>query len=132
MPKNYAYDPNMPPRRVTRLQKVKRVRPYDYRRDGAVGNPVPHPYGGGIFGQPVSPASHTGIFEDRWALPHYVEQAELRGGPLQYNTLRADPTMSDPIERGITVPDLGSDEPEPSMLRKLAKPALLAWWLFGK
>lgn len=138
MPKDYSFDPMMPPRRVTRLAKVKRVRPYDYRRDGAVGKPNVFPWAGGIFGQPHMPANHPGIFEDRWALPNYVETAEMRGGPLQYTTLRADPTMSDPIERDITMPDLGIDPPTggvPTVVKAAGLVALgvaLGWAVFGK
>lgn len=84
-----------------------RARPYDYRRDGAAGGVQPLSYPGGIFGGPPNPRNHTGIFESHYAIPAYVEQAELDGGPLFSDTLRADATQSDPIERDIGTPDLG-------------------------
>jgi hypothetical protein len=90
-------------------KKHYRARPYDYRRDGTIGNAVDTPEHGGIFGQRACPANHTGIFESRWALPGYVEQAELTGGPLFPDTLKADVTMSDPVERNIHASDLGPD-----------------------
>jgi len=84
-----------------------RTRPYDPRRDGAHGVIEPFAYAGGIFGQPVNPTSHTGIFEARYAIPKYIEDAETAGGPLIYDSLKADVTQSDPVERNINVPDMG-------------------------
>lgn len=89
------------------MDKVKRVRPYDYRRDGAIGKAGGSPQPGGIFGQRISPANHTGIFEAEWALPFYVEESELVGGKLSPDKLKADVTTADPVERKIKVPDLG-------------------------
>jgi hypothetical protein len=86
---------------------MSRARPYDYRRDGASGRVTPFKYAGGIFGQPNRPRNHLGIFEAKYAIPDYIEQAELDGGPLFADTLRADSTQAEPIEKGITAPDLG-------------------------
>jgi len=88
-------------------RKYTGSRPYTPRLDGAVGRVKPFPYAGGIFGQPNRPRNHTGIFEAQYAIPDYVEQAELDGGPLFAATLRADSTLAEPIEKGIKVPDLG-------------------------
>jgi hypothetical protein len=101
-------------------KKHYRARPYDYRRDGTIGNAVGTPEHGGIFGQRTCPANHPGIFAAGWALPGYVEQAELTGGPLFPDTLKADVTMSDPIERNIHASDLGPDIAEmyPQPFRK--------------
>lgn len=107
MPINYTRDYRSPPGVMTLLQRVKRVRPYDPRLDGVAANLPQFKYRGGIFGQPVIPRSHTGIFEERWALPDYVASAEVAGGPLFYGSLRPDPSMSDPVERNIYTPDLG-------------------------
>jgi hypothetical protein len=115
------------------MNRVHRIRPYDYRRDGAIGNATGTPNYGGIFGQRNCPANHTGIFEAQWALPTYVEEAELTGGPLYSNTLKADVTMSDPVERNIRVPDLGPDSdgwrmpwPKSITAKKLAARKLVA------
>jgi hypothetical protein len=142
--RNYAYDPLMPPANATNLRRVQRVRPYDFRRNGAVGKPTNFSWPGGIFGQPVMPGNRTGIFEDRYALPPYVAEAEVRGGPLQYTTLKPDPTLSDPIERGIRWPDgldMGDEPaPAPAMARPsfvgpvltIAAGMFVGWLLFGK
>jgi hypothetical protein len=89
------------------MDRVKRVRPYSPRLDGAIGQAGGSPHPGGIFGQRISPANHTGIFESRYALPFYVEEAELQGGKLDPVKLKADVTTADPVERKIRVPDLG-------------------------
>lgn len=102
-----------------------RARPYDYRRDGAQGGIEPLKYAGGIFGQPFSPKNHMGIFESRYAIPEYIEQAEQGGGPLFPDTLKADAPQSEPIERGIAAPDLGPPikelYPQPFKRRRVAR-----------
>ncbi len=91
------------------MEKVTRLRPYSPRLDGVSGNSANAPNPGGIFGQRICPAHRGRIFEAHYALPGYVEEAELQGGTLYPDKLTADVTTADPVERKIRVPDLGPE-----------------------